>query len=112
MIANNIFWNFGAGSDFPSIAAQDFVQAHLANANNNNRLVDPKLRGISRTTDSGLYPLPAEGSPELTGAATPADAFFRQTAISARLATRTGQRTGRFFRTAGCSTPRWAAHRA
>ncbi|MBC6952446.1 T9SS C-terminal target domain-containing protein, partial [candidate division KSB1 bacterium] len=46
-------------------------------AANNNRFVDPQLRGISRTTDGGLDPRPASGSPALTGAATPpSDGFF------------------------------------
>ncbi|MFQ5640118.1 MAG: T9SS C-terminal target domain-containing protein, partial [bacterium] len=79
VLANNLWWGFGAGNDFASIAPQDFVQAHLTA--NNNQMVDPQLGGISRTNDRGLDPRPGSGSPALTGAASvPAgDDFLKQT---------------------------------
>lgn len=79
VIANNIFWNFGAGNSFTDIADQDFVQAHLQA--NNNRIVDPQLRGISREANGGLDPRLQPGSPALTGAVPPPanDDFFTQT---------------------------------
>jgi type IX secretion system substrate protein len=83
-LANNIWWGFGAGNDLAGVAdcsgdgcADDTpVQNHLAA--NNNRIVDPLLRGVSRTTDQGLDPRPLSNSPALSGAATPpADGFYR-----------------------------------
>ena len=61
------------GLDFPGVtgpwnaitdvASQDFVQAYLADAANGNSIVDPELRGISRSADGGLDPRPSIGSP-------------------------------------------------
>lgn len=77
VLANNIWWGFGAGNDLAAIAPDDFVAAHLAA--NNNRIVDPVLRGISRTRNGGLDPRPQASSPALSGgAAIPADGFFTQ----------------------------------
>jgi len=69
VMSNNMWWNFGAGSAITDIATQDFVQTHLGA--NNNEIVNPQLRGISRTNDAGLDPRPAIGSPALTGAVDP-----------------------------------------
>jgi hypothetical protein len=75
MLANNLWWNFGAGSSIADIASQDFVQAHLGA--NSNSIADPMLNGISRTTDNGLDPRPMNGSPALSGAVDPpSDIFF------------------------------------
>ena len=75
VMANNIWWDFGAGSDITDIAPQDFVQSHLLA--NSNQITDPQLLSISRTTDKGLDPRPASGSPALSGGATiPDDGFF------------------------------------
>ena len=53
------------------------MRAHLGA--NDNRAVDPQLRGVSRGRDMGLDPRPAAGSPALTGAAVPPDdGFFEQ----------------------------------
>ncbi|MFW5773367.1 MAG: T9SS type A sorting domain-containing protein [Tangfeifania sp.] len=73
-LKNNIWYGFGAGSELnagengiirPTENAQDpdagFLVDHLTN--NSNSLEDPMLRGISRTTDGGLDPLPKAGSP-------------------------------------------------
>ncbi|HET55258.1 MAG TPA: T9SS type A sorting domain-containing protein [Ignavibacteria bacterium] len=57
VMSNNYWWGFGAGNDWLTIASGDqWVVDHLAA--NNNHLVDPQLRGISRTTDKGLDPRP------------------------------------------------------
>lgn len=78
VLANNLWWDFGAGNNLSDFAPQDFVQAHLGA--NNNQIVDPQLRGISRTNDGGLDPRPGSGSPALSGAAqVPDDPFFVQT---------------------------------
>ena len=77
VLQNNLWFGFGAGATVDQFIAQDFTRAYVTNAANNNRFVDPQLRGISRTTDGGLDPRPASGSPALTGAATPVDPFFK-----------------------------------
>ncbi|MDZ7308526.1 MAG: T9SS C-terminal target domain-containing protein, partial [candidate division KSB1 bacterium] len=74
VLRNNIFFGFGSNQ----VSAQLFTRTYLTDAANNNRFVDPQLRGISRTTDRGLDPRPAPGSPALTGYATPPnDGFFK-----------------------------------
>ncbi len=79
-LKNNIWFDFAAGNTIAEIAVQDFVQPYLSNASNGNQIVDPQLRGISRTTDGGLDPRPASGSPALGAAAqqsnTENDPFF------------------------------------
>jgi hypothetical protein len=74
VLSNNIWFNFAAGNDLASFAPQDFVQAHFTA--NNNQIVDPQLASISRQHDGQLDPRPAAGSPALSGATQPADAFF------------------------------------
>jgi hypothetical protein len=76
-LRNNIFFGFGAGSTPARFITQLFVRNYLTDAANNNRFTNPQLRGISRTTDRGLDPRPATGSPALTGAATAGDPFFQ-----------------------------------
>ena len=45
-----------------------------------NRIEDPRLRGISRTTDGGLDPRPAAGGPAASGAlAPPSGGFYEST---------------------------------
>lgn len=88
-LANNIWFGFGSGDEFNTgdngiLRATDggedlnatFLVDHLTN--NNNEIVDPKLKGISRVIASnGLIPQPAEGSMAYyNAAATPADDFF------------------------------------
>jgi trimeric autotransporter adhesin len=74
VLANNYWWNFGAGNSLEGVAKQDFVRSHLiANA---NTIADPQLRNVSRTNDGMLDPRPADGSPALTAAAAPVDAWF------------------------------------
>jgi hypothetical protein len=77
VLAGNIWYGFGAGNELAQFAPQDYVQTHLAA--NNNRLTDPMLRGISRTTDNGLDPRPQAGSPALTGALNMEDDYFAST---------------------------------
>ena len=77
VLSNNVWYDFGDGNDLASIAPQDFVQAHLSA--NNNSIVDPQLRGISREPNNQLDPRPAAGSPALSGAVAVADDWFVQT---------------------------------
>lgn len=76
VLANNIWWNFGAGNDIAAIGAGDaWTMDHLSA--HSNRIVDPQLTSISRTPDGGLDPRPRAGGPAFTGAAAvPADGFF------------------------------------
>ena len=74
VMANNYWWNFGAGNNIEGVAEQDFVRSHLAA--NANSIADPQLRNVSRTNDGMLDPRPADGSPALTAAAAPVDAWF------------------------------------
>ena len=74
LLANNIWWNFGAGEDLTAIAPDLFAADHLAA--NDNRIVDPILSGISRARDGGLDPRPQAGSPAWTGGSAPPDDGF------------------------------------
>ncbi len=77
VLANNIWWGFGAGNNLADFAPQDFVQQHLQA--NHNFVEDPMLRSISRTPDGGLDPRPRPGSPALTRPRAPYpenDVFF------------------------------------
>ncbi len=72
-LASNIFGTFGD----PDLFDDDFADATLTA---NNRIVDPMLRGVSRTNDGGLDPRPADGSPALSGADHSAlDSWFHPT---------------------------------
>jgi len=73
-LINSLWWNFGAGPALTDISDQDFLQNHLAV--NNNQLVDPQLRGISREADGGLDPRPVAGGAASRGAIAGPDAFF------------------------------------
>ena len=80
VLKNNIWYGFGKGNIVDSMFAQSFLRTYMNDANNNNQFLDPMLSGISRTTDGGLDPRPAAGSPALSGATTPpADGFFTPT---------------------------------
>ncbi len=76
ILQNNLWFGFGAGSATTDLFAQDFVHSYVTDAANNNRFVDPQLRGISRSNDGGLDPRLAEGSPGLTGFVQPPDDGF------------------------------------
>ena len=78
-LMNNIWYGFGAGNTVTDFSDQDFVQAYLNDAANSNRVVDPLLKGISRTTDAGLDPRPSAGSPALSGALDTGDDYFVKT---------------------------------
>ena len=56
LLAGNIWWQFGNGNDWLTMVQQDFVRDHLID--NQNRNVDPGLRGISRSPDGQLDPRP------------------------------------------------------
>ena len=73
---NNIWWAFGAGSTPETIANANALPL-FTEGDRNNAIVDPQLRGVSRTFDRGLDPRLAEGSPAIGGdMATPGDDFF------------------------------------
>ncbi len=69
---DNIFGTFGADE----LSTQSFAVDYLTAAAQNNRLVDPQLRGISRTTDGALDPRPSGGSPAIEGAQELDDPWF------------------------------------
>ena len=78
---NNIWWNVGGETTTVETISpdaekysQDFVRSYLADANNNNWIVDPQIMSISRNIanpDGGLDPRPAYGSPAFTNATAP-----------------------------------------
>lgn len=73
---NNIWWAFGAGSTPEEIANANALSL-FTEGDRNNQIIDPQVRGVSRTFDAMLDPRPAEGSPALSGgAAAVADGFF------------------------------------
>ena len=77
ILANNIFFNYSAGSDWNTLAnGITFLVDHLSA--NNNAITDPLLNDISRNQDNGLDPRPAVGGPAFQNlAALPAnDDFF------------------------------------
>ena len=88
-LRNNIWWGFGAGDDLAGVADcsgdgcgdpkdDGFVQTALQEGG--NRIEDPRLRGISRTTDGGLDPRPAAEGPAASGALTPpSNGFYEST---------------------------------
>jgi len=80
-IKNSIFFDFAAGTDFASIATNDYEATMLTDAANTNVVADPRIMGISRTAGSGvLDPRVKLGSPALSGAVIPDDEFFTQVA--------------------------------
>ncbi|MGF1671287.1 MAG: T9SS type A sorting domain-containing protein, partial [Balneolaceae bacterium] len=62
-LANNIWWNFGAGNQPEQFMPQAFVRDALLASGKFNEVVDPQLGGISRTNDGGLNPLPFINGP-------------------------------------------------
>lgn len=79
LLANNIFYGFGAGNTVAEFAPVAEVQTMFNEAANANRVADPMLRGISRTSDGGLDPRPDAGSPALSGSKQLDDQWFTQT---------------------------------
>ena len=73
VMSNNLWWEFGEGNTLEAISDQEFVRDHLAA--NNNQIVNPELRGVSRTDDGGLDPRPA-ASAAASGATVIDNAFF------------------------------------
>ncbi len=80
-LENNIWYDFAAGNTVNEFSDQDFVQSYLSDAATSNRVTDPMLRGVSRSTDNGLDPRPAIGSPALSGATAVSGDFFVQTSF-------------------------------
>ena len=76
---NNLFWGFGNGNTSTTMFPQDFVRSVLTAQSNSNRLVDFKLRSLSRTTNGNLDPRPAAGSPAWDGARALTDNWFVKT---------------------------------
>ena len=77
LISNNLWWGFGNGNSLDAISDQDFVREHLAQ--NDNRILNPLLRSISREADGGLDPRPAALA-AASGATTNVDPFFNNVA--------------------------------
>ena len=74
-VTNTIFHGFAGGTNtFDELGTSPEVGAHLAAGTNS--ITDPMLRGISRVPDNGFDPRPAAGSPALSGAVSPGDAWF------------------------------------
>ncbi|PHN07719.1 hypothetical protein CRP01_05510 [Flavilitoribacter nigricans DSM 23189 = NBRC 102662] len=83
-LINNIWWNFGAGTELADFVTlvdngevpldddKDLVATLVADG---NQSVDPLLGGISRDTDMGLDPRPADG-PAIGNAISLDDPFF------------------------------------
>ena len=75
---HNIVGSFGGGTTAAQLGAGTHEATVLSDAT--NRITDPKLRSISRTTDGGLDPRPLSDSPALTDAMTPPDnGFYTET---------------------------------
>jgi len=65
---NNIWFNFGAGSDFASLGKHDWEDAYLGDAQNGNTIEDPLLTSISRTSlAESLDPRPQADGPAFIG---------------------------------------------
>ncbi len=79
---NNVWFNFGDGGNdlnaIMDIRAGDMAAFIQHIADNNNQLIDPQLRGISRTTEGGLDPRPAIGAPILNMGTSVGDDFFEE----------------------------------
>ncbi len=81
VLANNFWYNFGAGNTLAAIADDvEFVETHLTD--NGNKVEDPMLRGISRTADAGLDPRPMYASPATHGAVEMEDAWYKKTSYN------------------------------
>jgi hypothetical protein len=76
-ITNSIFFSFGTGSTLEEMATNDY-EATMLNANSNT-VVDPALRGISRTNNGGLDPRPNPDSPVYGAAESLDDSWFKYT---------------------------------
>jgi len=76
-ISNSIFFSFGTGETLETIATNDYEATMLGE--NSNTVVDPMLRGISRTTDAGLDPRPNPNSPVYGTAVALEDDWFYST---------------------------------
>jgi hypothetical protein len=75
-IRDNIWWNF-ANNGAPLPAAGQGAALLFDDASRSNEVVNPQLRGISRSANGGLDPRPAPGSPALsTYRPTPANGGF------------------------------------
>ncbi|MCE5270257.1 T9SS type A sorting domain-containing protein [bacterium] len=83
-LTNNLFYGYGAGSTWTDLVLNGattsaYVVTYMSDAANHNDIVNPKLRGISRTNDGKLDPRVEFGSPALSvGAAVPSDGFYTQ----------------------------------
>ena len=87
-LANNIWWDFGAGNEL-NAGANGFIRAtddaedpmaqflidHLVN--NSNTIENPLLRGIDRIGANGLDPRPEFGGPAYQNVAEPTDSYFK-----------------------------------
>ena len=75
-IRDNLFWNF-ATNGVPVNVAGSGASLLFNDASRSNEVVNPMLRGISRSANGGLDPRPSVGSPALTSLRTaPNDGFY------------------------------------
>ena len=66
-LRNNIFGDFGSGTDPATfLSEQDFVVTYLMDAANANVMASPELRSISREANGALDPRPALGTVAFT----------------------------------------------
>ena len=79
-LRNNLWWNFGAGTDAASLTSANFVEVLFDEAARENNIQDPQFTGLNRDPGAqGFDPRPSAGSPALTNARFPlpgADPFF------------------------------------
>ena len=68
VFANDLFFDFAAGSTLADLVTDDWILPYIEN---DNSVADPQLGGISRTTDGNLDPRPAEDGPAYTGDMSP-----------------------------------------
>ena len=74
VLANNYWYEFGAGNDLNGMSEEDFVRDHLVA--NDNAIADPLLRGVDRLNPNGIDPRLRFDSPAIGGATVLPDPFF------------------------------------
>jgi hypothetical protein len=76
-LRDNLWWNFATNGVPVALAENAVAQILFSDAARSNEVVNPQLRGISRTNNGALDPRPAPGSPALTSLrAAPGDGFY------------------------------------
>lgn len=75
VFANNLFFDFAAGSTLADLVTDDWILPYIESA---NTVADPGLGGLSRNADGNLDPRPAADGPAYTGemSGVPETTFF------------------------------------